>query len=203
MALPAGVPVIELTTGPRLSASGRPMYLKATATIDRVIVHESTGAVIDPLKPVIFDHIGGRVYSALLPPVDASGFVDVNGNDISFWTYHIQIIASDNLVWSYDFQPMLTNVSPIDLDSLPMDIPQIDPVSGQRLVVNTVAGRSGDVDATELAVALAPFFGGGGGGGNEGGSDTVALVTHINSLTPHPVYDDGPSFLLLYQNAKV
>lgn len=29
------------------------------------------------------------------------------------------------------------------------------------------------------------------------------LVAHINDLEPHPVYDDGPSFLLLYQNAKV
>lgn len=30
-----------------------------------------------------------------------------------------------------------------------------------------------------------------------------SLQDHINSLNPHPVYDDGPSFLLLYQNAKV
>jgi hypothetical protein len=29
------------------------------------------------------------------------------------------------------------------------------------------------------------------------------LDAHINSPTPHPIYDDGPSFLLLYQNAKV
>jgi hypothetical protein len=29
------------------------------------------------------------------------------------------------------------------------------------------------------------------------------LTDHINSPTPHPVYDDGPSLLLLYQNAKV
>lgn len=29
------------------------------------------------------------------------------------------------------------------------------------------------------------------------------IHTHINSPTPHPVYDDGPSFELLYQNAKV
>ena len=29
------------------------------------------------------------------------------------------------------------------------------------------------------------------------------LDNHINSLTPHPVYDDGPSLELLYQNAKV
>lgn len=36
-----------------------------------------------------------------------------------------------------------------------------------------------------------------------GGSDGAALVAHINSATPHPVYDDGPSLALLYQNAKV
>lgn len=29
------------------------------------------------------------------------------------------------------------------------------------------------------------------------------LVEHVNSLNPHPVYDSGPSLLLLYQNAKV
>lgn len=31
----------------------------------------------------------------------------------------------------------------------------------------------------------------------------AVLLAHINSLEPHPVYDDGPSLLLLYQNAKV
>jgi hypothetical protein len=29
------------------------------------------------------------------------------------------------------------------------------------------------------------------------------LLEHVESETPHPVYDDGPSLLLLYQNAKV
>lgn len=29
------------------------------------------------------------------------------------------------------------------------------------------------------------------------------LEDHINSPTPHPAYDDGPSFDLLYENAKV
>lgn len=29
------------------------------------------------------------------------------------------------------------------------------------------------------------------------------LDAHVVSLTPHPAYDEGPSFLLLYQNAKV
>lgn len=33
--------------------------------------------------------------------------------------------------------------------------------------------------------------------------DASSLAEHINSDHPHPVYDDGPSFELLYQNAKV
>jgi len=31
----------------------------------------------------------------------------------------------------------------------------------------------------------------------------AALVDHIESELPHPVYDDGPSLSLIYQNAKV
>lgn len=31
----------------------------------------------------------------------------------------------------------------------------------------------------------------------------AAIRAHAISKTPHPVYDDGPSLLLLYQNAKV
>lgn len=33
--------------------------------------------------------------------------------------------------------------------------------------------------------------------------DDSALALHINSATPHPVYDDGPSLALIYENAKV
>lgn len=29
------------------------------------------------------------------------------------------------------------------------------------------------------------------------------LDAHVNSDLPHPIYDDGPSLLLLYENAKV
>lgn len=29
------------------------------------------------------------------------------------------------------------------------------------------------------------------------------LLAHVNASEPHPIYDDGPSLLLLYQNAKV
>jgi hypothetical protein len=41
------------------------------------------------------------------------------------------------------------------------------------------------------------------GGTVSGGTDDASLAAHISSATPHPVYDDGPSLLLLYNNAKV
>lgn len=40
-------------------------------------------------------------------------------------------------------------------------------------------------------------------GAGDGGAAMAALNAHIASLTPHFVYDDGPSLLLLYENAKV
>lgn len=33
--------------------------------------------------------------------------------------------------------------------------------------------------------------------------DQATLVEHINAAEPHPVYDNGPSLALIYQNAKV
>jgi hypothetical protein len=37
----------------------------------------------------------------------------------------------------------------------------------------------------------------------QGGISRADLNEHVNSETPHPVYDDGPSLALLYENAKV
>ncbi len=38
---------------------------------------------------------------------------------------------------------------------------------------------------------------------NEEEASNVGLPAHVDSDTPHPVYDDGPSLFLLYENAKV
>lgn len=38
---------------------------------------------------------------------------------------------------------------------------------------------------------------------DDGGASNVAVAAHIADETPHPVYDEGPSLLLLYENAKV
>lgn len=40
-------------------------------------------------------------------------------------------------------------------------------------------------------------------GGSSLPPDQASLLDHINAAEPHPVYDDGPSLALLYQNAKV
>lgn len=40
------------------------------------------------------------------------------------------------------------------------------------------------------------------GAGSPGVSEAV-LLAHINDPEPHPAYDDSPSLLLLYENAKV
>lgn len=53
------------------------------------------------------------------------------------------------------------------------------------------------------AWANLPYFSNNSGGGDDDGTAHQELEDHINSDTPHPVYDDGPSLALLYQNAKV
>lgn len=42
-----------------------------------------------------------------------------------------------------------------------------------------------------------------GGGGGSGDVTTAQLQAHIEDEAPHPVYDDGTSFVLRYENAKV
>lgn len=39
--------------------------------------------------------------------------------------------------------------------------------------------------------------------GVPGDTPNNVLANHIASDNPHPVYDDGPSLVLLYENAKV
>lgn len=38
---------------------------------------------------------------------------------------------------------------------------------------------------------------------NTGSTPNASLSAHIAADAPHPVYDDGPSLELIYQNAKV
>lgn len=56
------------------------------------------------------------------------------------------------------------------------------------------------IPESQIREAIATAVANAGGGG---GTDLTALTLHINSETPHPIYDDGSSFLLLYENRKV
>lgn len=66
--------------------------------------------------------------------------------------------------------------------------------------MDTTTGRFKLGDGVKTWSEL-PYFvpGTSASGGDPGGS----LFDHIYSETPHPVYDDGPSLFLLYENAKV
>lgn len=39
--------------------------------------------------------------------------------------------------------------------------------------------------------------------GSVSGVTEQDLIDHVNDTTPHPEYDEGPSLMLLYENAKV
>ena len=57
-----------------------------------------------------------------------------------------------------------------------------------------------DAISDMVAQMIADAPGGGGGGGEVTAAE---LQAHIEDETPHPVYDDGTSFALRYENAKV
>lgn len=60
---------------------------------------------------------------------------------------------------------------------------------------------TGDVDPGHIVVLAASTVAG--PQGPPGKDSNELLLEHINSETPHPVYDDGPDLAILYENAKV
>lgn len=56
------------------------------------------------------------------------------------------------------------------------------------------------IDKDEIAAMIADAIDGIAPGG---GDNSQALQNHIDSETPHPVYDNMPALDLIYENAKV
>lgn len=67
----------------------------------------------------------------------------------------------------------------------------------------TDTGRFKIGDGNSVYTDLPYFTPGDGSGSPSDPGDIESLFAHINSSLPHPVYDDGPSLSLLYENAKV
>lgn len=80
-------------------------------------------------------------------------------------------------------------------------------VSTNPILARGEAGYEDDTGKFKVGNGLSPWnelgyfvSGSGAPGGNY---SEAALQAHINSSLPHPVYDDGPSLDILYNNAKV
>lgn len=88
------------------------------------------------------------------------------------------------------------------MSSLPPDI--IVVIEDHTIVIPvTVEAPPPTVSVTVSEVGLVGPGGPQGPQGLPGESADALLIEHINAATPHTAYDDGPSFALLYENAKV
>lgn len=74
--------------------------------------------------------------------------------------------------------------------------PETDPVASADLDAHEAATAAHGIADTAVLETQA---------GAQARADlvTVDLGMHASGETPHPVYDDGPSLKLLYENAKV
>jgi len=168
VSLPVGTPTVAVGTGPRLSAIGEAANLVLTVGIDRTVVSVATGVVLgEELVSTVTSTDG--VASVDLVPVDAAGFVDETGAPITFWAYQLELWApgQPDPLWTRTFQPVTADGATVDLDLVPRGVPATDPVTGERVVVTSVAGLGGDIDAADLAGALDEFLTGGGPGSGD------------------------------------
>lgn len=61
------------------------------------------------------------------------------------------------------------------------------------------------IEPVNMVISLVENIGPPGVKGDQGETGPVdpSLADHVISELPHPIYDDGASFVLLYENAKV
>lgn len=80
--------------------------------------------------------------------------------------------------------------------SLPEVVVEVSDLIPQVRVVSSEVGLAGPIGPAGPAGPAGPQ-------GQDGLSTADSITGHIYDELPHPVYDDGASFLLIYENAKV
>lgn len=94
-------------------------------------------------------------------------------------------------------------MSETDVEVLP-EPPPIEVVVEPPPVIEVVVEQDRPMQVVIVQDEGVPGPPGQDGADGIGAQEAMAVIEgHINSPNPHPVYDDGPSLLLLYQNAKV
>lgn len=189
MAWPEGVSTVDVAWSRGYSAEGT--RVDVTARIRAImpgaqyLVHSPTGARLVPLTSQHRASDAEQVFK--LPAVDAPGWVDETGAEYNGWSYEVvlrYLHLNKAQSVTHNFQ-VFTGEPLLDLDEITQE--EIgSPKVVTRYPVKSVGGVFPD------ATGNVPLSGGGVG--------DLALQEHINSLTPHPVYDNGEDLALFFEN---
>lgn len=91
----------------------------------------------------------------------------------------------------------------IVVDPPPIPTFEVAPPESDDLVLLPVPGVPGAEGDQGLPGVAGPAGPQGPPGISSGESIDTQIAVHVNHPTPHPVYDEGPDLILLYENAKV
>lgn len=119
--MPAEVTLCNVNFGPQVSWSGGGSVITARLTADRSVVHAATGARLRSGADELTAAAGVPLQFSV-PHIDQPGFVDLQGNPVTGWTYTlagtIRFGDQHRVKFTRTFQ-VLTGQASIDLDLLP------------------------------------------------------------------------------------
>jgi len=190
MAWPEGVPTVDVAWSRGYSAEGS--RVDVTATVRAImpgaeyLVHQPTGVRMLPLAT---QHKASNADELLvLAAIDAPGWVDETGAEYNGWSYevslrYLQLNKAQTAVHSFQ---VFTGEPTLDLDEITQQ--EIGPPTVvTRYPVKSVGGILPDANGN------IPIQDG----------NSLALQAHIDSLTPHPVYDNGEDLALYFENGLI
>lgn len=156
MTLPAGVVTRTVTIAVPMDVLGdSAKAYTGTVKTDRPLVWAATGEPIWPVPAKLPDPVDGLV-TFEVPVVDQDGMLDAAGAPITNWSMRVTLDgtwAAAMRSRSRAFQVFTADVSPIELDVL-LDAGLTPPVVEPQPYVQSTAGHTGVVTATQLATAV-------------------------------------------------
>lgn len=119
--MPAEVTLCNVNFGPQVSWSGVGSVITARLTADRTVIHSATGVRLRSGADQLTAAAGVPLQFSV-PHTDQPGFVDLNGDPVTGWTYTlagtIRFGDQHRIKFTRTFQAP-TGQASIDLDLLP------------------------------------------------------------------------------------